>query len=57
MQKLRVADSRNLENLLDEVWRVFSNREEEDRKKDKQMLLEVLPESKKADVSSGVKRQ
>jgi len=42
MQKLRAADSRNLENLLDEAWRVFSNREEEDQKKDKQMLLAAL---------------
>ena len=41
MQKLRAADSRNLENLLDEAWRVFSNREE-DQKKDKQMLLAAL---------------
>lgn len=35
LQKLRLAESRNLETLLDEVWQVFSNREEEDRRKDK----------------------
>jgi len=34
---------RNLESLLDEAWRVFRNREEEeDPKKDKQMLLAAL---------------
>jgi len=47
MQKLRAADSRNLENLLDEAWRVFSNREE-DPKKDKQMLLAALQGSKRS---------
>ncbi|KAM6037303.1 olfactory receptor 14C36-like [Chlamydotis macqueenii] len=38
LQKLRPTESRNLETLLDEAWRVFSNREEEDWRKDKRML-------------------
>jgi len=42
LQKLRTTDSRNLETLLDEAWRVFSNREE----KNKQMLVAALQESK-----------
>ncbi|PKU33971.1 hypothetical protein llap_15720 [Limosa lapponica baueri] len=46
LQKLRPTESRNLETLLDEAWRVFSNREEEDRKKDKRALVAALQESK-----------
>jgi len=42
-----MTDSRNLETLLDEVWRVFSNREEEDRRKDKRMSVVALQESKR----------
>jgi len=46
LQELRTADSRNLETLLDEAWRVFSNREEEDRRKGKEMLAAALQGSK-----------
>ncbi|MCQ4187512.1 hypothetical protein FK515_28400, partial [Klebsiella pneumoniae] len=48
LQKLRPTESRNLETLLDEAWRVFSNREEEDWRKDKQMLVAALQESKRS---------
>lgn len=44
LQKLRLAESRNLEVLLDEAWRVFSNRE--DRRKDKRALAAALQENK-----------
>lgn len=46
LQKLRPAESRNLETLLHEAWRVFSNREEEDQRKDKQALVAALQVSK-----------
>lgn len=33
--------------MLDEAWRMYSNREEEDRKRDKRMLLVALRGSRK----------
>jgi len=45
LQELRMTDSRNLETLLDEARRVFSNREGEDRRKDKRMSVVALQES------------
>jgi len=33
LQKLKEPDIRNLENLAEEVWRVYHNRDEEARKK------------------------
>lgn len=45
LQKLRATESRNLEILLDEAWRVYNNREEEDQRKDKRALVVALQES------------
>lgn len=45
LQKLKTTESRNLETLLDEAWRVFSNREE-DQWKDRCMLVAALQESR-----------
>ena len=42
LQKLPAPANRNLESLLEVAWRVFSNREEEDRKKDRQILIAAL---------------
>uniref|UniRef100_A0A669QRN4 Core shell protein Gag P30 domain-containing protein n=1 Tax=Phasianus colchicus TaxID=9054 RepID=A0A669QRN4_PHACC len=48
LQKMKGLDARNLENLLEEAWRVFSNREEEGRRQDKRILVAALEEIGKA---------
>jgi len=45
LQKLRLSESQDLEKLLDEAWRVFSNREEEERKRAKRALVTDLQEN------------
>lgn len=42
LQKIRGAEGRNLETLVDEAWRVFSNREERKKK-----LVAVISEKEK----------
>jgi len=42
LQKLRLSESGDLEKLLDEAWRVFSNGEEEERRRDKRALVPAL---------------
>lgn len=44
LQKLRTTESQNMESLLDEVRRMYSNWEKEDRKKEKRMLIAALQE-------------
>ncbi|KFQ56197.1 hypothetical protein N334_05857, partial [Pelecanus crispus] len=44
LQKLRPTESRNLEVLLDEAWRVFSNREEVYRRGQRRMVAVVREE-------------
>ncbi|XP_055649366.1 uncharacterized protein LOC129783412 [Falco peregrinus] len=41
LQKLRSTEGRNLEILLDEAWRVFSNREEEYRQGQRKLIAAI----------------
>ncbi|XP_015716576.1 natural cytotoxicity triggering receptor 3 ligand 1 [Coturnix japonica] len=47
LQKLRAPASWNLESLLEEAWRVFSNREEVDNREDRKVLMTALQETRK----------
>uniref|UniRef100_A0A8D0FTD4 Core shell protein Gag P30 domain-containing protein n=1 Tax=Strix occidentalis caurina TaxID=311401 RepID=A0A8D0FTD4_STROC len=47
LQKLRSTESRNLEVLLDEAWRVFRNREEEYKRGQRRVLAVVREEEER----------
>ncbi|RMC04030.1 hypothetical protein DUI87_19367 [Hirundo rustica rustica] len=56
LQKLRGTDGRNLETLLDEAWRVFSNREE-GYKQGMRKLVAVVSEKEKGKCGQRPPRQ
>lgn len=56
LQKLQGTDGRNLETLLDEAWRVFSNREEE-YKQGMRKLVAVVSERERGKCGQGPPRQ
>lgn len=49
LQKLKAPAAQNLESLLEEAWRVFSNREEVEKRREKRMLIAVLQEAKRGE--------
>ncbi|RMC04368.1 hypothetical protein DUI87_19187 [Hirundo rustica rustica] len=55
LQKIRGPNSRNLETLLDEAWRVFSNREEGYKQGMKKLAAVVKEGEKKGNMGKGYK--
>lgn len=47
LQKIQEPDKRNLEVLLEEAWRIFSNREKEYRRRMKKLVAVVQEEKQR----------
>uniref|UniRef100_A0A8V0YP80 Core shell protein Gag P30 domain-containing protein n=1 Tax=Gallus gallus TaxID=9031 RepID=A0A8V0YP80_CHICK len=55
LQKLKAPAAQNLESLLEEAWRVFSNRHEVEKRREKKMLIAVLQETKRSEQNKAQK--